>query len=61
MLKAIPPGDRVVALDVLGERVATAQLARQLQAWQMSGDNYSLLIGGPDGLSAPCLERANLR
>ena len=28
---------------------------------QMSGDNYSLLIGGPDGLSSDCLERAEQR
>jgi len=61
MLKAIPAGDRVVALDVLGERLSTPQLAKQLQAWQMSGDNYSLLIGGPDGLCEHCLDRANLR
>jgi 23S rRNA (pseudouridine1915-N3)-methyltransferase len=37
------------------------QLARELQDWQMSGDNYSLLIGGPDGLSPECLQRADRR
>ena len=42
-------GDRVMALDVKGKRMSTEQLARQLQSWQMSGDNYSVLIGGPDG------------
>jgi len=61
MLKAIPDGDRVVALDVQGKRISTEQLAEQLRAWQMSGDNYSLLIGGPDGLGPECLERAQLR
>ena len=60
-LKAVPSGDRVVALDVKGKRISTEQLARQLQSWQMSGDNYSLLIGGPDGLSPECLERAERR
>ena len=60
-LKAVPSGDRVVALDVKGKRISTEQLARQLQSWQMSGDNYSLLIGGPDGLSPACLERADTR
>ena len=60
-LKAVPSGDRVVALDVQGKRISTEQLAQQLQAWQMSGDNYSLLIGGPDGLSPACLERADTR
>jgi 23S rRNA (pseudouridine1915-N3)-methyltransferase len=61
ILKAIPPGDTVIALDVPGERISTAQLARQLEAWQMSGSNYSLLVGGPDGLAARCLERAVAR
>ena len=60
-LKAVPSWDRVVALDVKGKRISTEQLARQLQSWQMSGDNYSLLIGGPDGLSPACLERADTR
>jgi len=61
ILRAIPAGDRVIALDVLGKRLATADLARQLDAWQMSGDNYSLLVGGPDGLAPQCLERADAR
>lgn len=60
ILKAIPPGERVIALDVLGKRISTEQLAQQLAAWQMSGDNYSILIGGPDGLSPACLARADL-
>lgn len=60
MLKAIPAGERVIALDMRGKRVSTEELARQLAAWQMSGDNYNLLIGGPDGLSAACLARADL-
>ena len=61
LLKAIPDGDRVIALDVQGKRISTQQLARQLQDWQMSGDNVSLLIGGPDGLSPACLQRAEMR
>jgi 23S rRNA (pseudouridine1915-N3)-methyltransferase len=61
ILKAIPSGERVIALDVTGQRLATEQLARQLQSWQMSGDNYSFLIGGPDGLSPACLARADQR
>ena len=61
ILKAIPAGDRVLALDVRGRSWSTPQLAEQLRAWQMSGDNYSLLIGGPDGLSEACLARAERR
>ncbi len=58
LLKALPRGDRVIALAIDGRQVSTGQLAGQLQDWQMTGDNYSLLIGGPDGLSAACLKRA---
>ena len=61
ILKAIPSGDKVIALDVRGKALSTEQLAGQLSDWQMSGDNYSLLIGGPDGLSGACLDRAERR
>ena len=61
ILKAIAPGERVIALDVTGQRLSTEQLAQQLESWQMSGDNYSVLIGGPDGLSPACLGRADQR
>ncbi len=61
LLKAIPAGDRVIALDVQGRRVSTEALATHLRDWQMSGDNYSFLIGGPDGLSPACLARADWR
>ena len=58
ILKAIPTGDQVIALDVKGASWSTEQLAQKLGDWQMSGDNFSLLIGGPDGLSPQCLQRA---
>lgn len=61
ILKAVPNGDQIIALDVQGKRLSTPGLADQLSAWQMSGDNYSLLVGGPDGLSPQCLKRASAR
>ena len=61
ILKAVPNGDKIIALDVQGKRLSTPGLADQLSAWQMSGDNYSLLVGGPDGLSPECLKRASAR
>ena len=36
LLKAIPEGDVVIALDVRGKRISTEQLAKQMQDWQMS-------------------------
>jgi 23S rRNA (pseudouridine1915-N3)-methyltransferase len=61
MLAAIAPRDRVIALDVLGKSLSTEQLAAKLAAWQMDGDDISLLVGGPDGLANVCLERASER
>ncbi len=61
MLGAIKEGDYVVALDVGGKSMSTEQLrdwlARRLQA----GRSLALLIGGPDGLAAACLARADQR
>lgn len=61
MLAAIPSGDRVVALDVDGKPWSTEQLADKLAQWRMQGENYSLLIGGPDGLAPECLARADAK
>lgn len=61
MLAAIGKGDRVVALEVKGHPWSTEQLAQQLDDWRMSGANYSLLIGGPDGLAQRCRNRADLQ
>jgi 23S rRNA (pseudouridine1915-N3)-methyltransferase len=61
LIKSIPRGDRVIALDVEGKALSTPQLAKRLRDWQMSGDNISLLIGGPDGLSSEVLQRADER
>ena len=62
ILQAIP--DRalpVIALDVKGKPWDTQQLAGKLAGWQMDGDNPVFLIGGPDGLSGSCLQRADLK
>ena len=61
MLAEISPGEHVIALDVKGRNWSTEQLAVQFQQWMLAGSGISLLVGGPDGLSAPCLERAQQR
>jgi 23S rRNA (pseudouridine1915-N3)-methyltransferase len=61
MLAAIPARDHVVALAVDGRGHSTAQLAALLAQWQMDGSAVSLLVGGPDGLAAACLARAQER
>lgn len=61
MLQAIPNGDYVIALDVLGKSWQTPQLAKLLQQKHATSVNISLLIGGPEGLAPTCLARANLK
>ncbi|MGZ5131725.1 MAG: 23S rRNA (pseudouridine(1915)-N(3))-methyltransferase RlmH [Caldimonas sp.] len=61
---AVPRGARRVALDELGDRVTTRQLAERLLAWQRDGRDLALIVGGPDGLDAAlkagCDERLRL-
>ncbi len=58
LLAAIPDGNLVITLDVKGKPWSTEQLSQQLDAWMMSGRDVSLLVGGPEGLSLTCLQRA---
>lgn len=64
MLAAIEKGgkgEQVIALDVKGKLWSTEQLAENLASWKMSGFNYCLLIGGPDGLAPECLAMASVK
>ncbi len=58
MLASIHARDYVIALDVKGKPWSTTQLSGQMSQWQLQGDNIALLIGGPDGLAAACVQRA---
>lgn len=42
----------IIALDRQGKALNTEQLAKQLQKWHDHQQNPSLLVGGPEGLSA---------
>jgi len=58
MLAAVPKAAHVVALSESGSTWSTKQLAARLRDWMTLGAPVSLLIGGPDGLSATCTQRA---
>ena len=58
MLASLGKEDRVIALEVTGQSWTTEELARQLANWRMSGQDVSLLVGGPDGLAPACRQRA---
>lgn len=61
MLASIGKGEQVIALDVKGRPWSTEQLAENMAGWKMSGVNYCLLIGGPDGLAPECLALASVK
>ena len=58
---AIPRGTHIVALDERGLSVTTVALADRLKAWQLSGDDVAIVIGGPDGLEAGFKKAAHER
>ena len=60
LLRAVPNGARVVALDERGTAWSTADLAERLEGWMADGRDTALLAGGPDGLAPECRERADL-
>lgn len=61
LLRAVPTGALVVALDVRGRAWSTAELAAELATWLGSGRDVALLVGGADGLAPACLARAERR
>jgi len=61
MLKSISPRDYVVALEVTGRAMTTAELARWLEARLAGGRDLAFVIGGPDGHAPELLERADFR
>jgi 23S rRNA (pseudouridine1915-N3)-methyltransferase len=61
LLRAVPKGGLVIALDERGDAWDTAWLATELSGWLAGGREPALLVGGADGLSAECLQRAERR
>ncbi|MBT8132526.1 MAG: 23S rRNA (pseudouridine(1915)-N(3))-methyltransferase RlmH [Gammaproteobacteria bacterium] len=59
ILRAIKPGHRVVALEVLGKLGDTDALATRFSKWRGDSNNVDFVIGGPDGLAPAVLERAD--
>ena len=59
MLAALGKDDYVVALEITAKSMSTEQLSVWLAERMRDGRALALLIGGPDGLSPPCRERAD--
>jgi 23S rRNA (pseudouridine1915-N3)-methyltransferase len=59
MLAALGKDDYVVALEITAKAMNTEQLSAWLAERMRDGRSLALLIGGPDGLSPQCCERAD--
>jgi len=59
MLASLSRDDYVVALELSGRSMSTAELKDWLAQRLDDGRPLAMLIGGPDGLAPPCLERAD--
>ncbi len=58
---AMPTRARIIALDVQGQSWSTEKLAANLEDWMGDGRDVGFMIGGPDGISADILEKADTR
>ena len=61
LLAAVPKDSLLVVLDVLGKPVTTMKLSSILDTWLQQGQDVSIIIGGPDGLSDELIASASLK
>ena len=59
LLHKVPVNSRVVALDEAGARLGTRRIAATVEEWMGGGRDAAFLVGGADGLSTACLDRAD--
>ncbi|QIK38670.1 23S rRNA (pseudouridine(1915)-N(3))-methyltransferase RlmH [Caldichromatium japonicum] len=59
LLKAVPKGAELIALDEHGQTLSTRALAERMRAWLADGRDRAFLVGGAEGLAADCLNQAN--
>lgn len=59
MLASVPVRSSLIVLDVAGRVVTTEKLASMLDTWQQQGEDISIIIGGPDGVSDELLAAAS--
>ncbi|MEM7364845.1 MAG: 23S rRNA (pseudouridine(1915)-N(3))-methyltransferase RlmH [Pseudomonadota bacterium] len=61
LMASVKPDHRLIALDLKGRTLSTAQLASRLDGVRHDFSGLQLMIGGADGLDGRCLERADER
>ena len=61
VLAKIKAPECVVVLDERGKEFSSEEFAARLNDWQSDGRDLTFVIGGPDGVSKECAQRADLR
>lgn len=62
LLKAIPEGAHLVALEVHGRELSSEALSRQIEAWASTGKgDICFVIGGAEGLPKEVTERSHFQ
>jgi len=61
LYEAMPARARIIALDVEGRSWSTEQLSSNLEEWMGDGRDVGFMIGGPDGIAADILQKADTR
>ena len=59
ILEAIPKKSYVIALDERGRQFTSEELAKKVSSWEGMGCDIALLVGGPNGLTDECRQRAS--
>ena len=59
ILARLEKGELVVLLDERGRQLSSRGLADKLSQWQGDGRDLCFVIGGPDGVSEACRQRAD--
>lgn len=59
ILAKLKKAERVVLLDERGDQLSSQVLATKLADWQADSRDLCFVIGGPDGVSDACRQRAD--
>lgn len=59
LLKEAAPADLIIAMDETGKALGSRELAAEMQQWLLDSPHVALLIGGPDGLTERCKNKAD--
>ena len=59
ILRAVPPGARLIALDARGAAWTSRDFAKRLAAWRDRGAAIAFAIGGAEGLGRAVIDAAD--